>query len=310
MHCVQAYELVQGPLVRWTEVRDRTLPPPPTAVLLHGILGSRKNWGNWLIVVLLVSVSFAKRLAQAFPTWQFLLCDLRCHGDSTLLQKAGPHGVASAASDVLQLMGQLRITPRVLIGHSFGGKGLGVRSFVEGQLRARLEEHLQPAARLPELQDMQLPLAMLTKAIAQSPQYLTRATPPSPGALAAYADFDAGMVTSLAALVRHQGFPQSPAAFHQATLPLSHSGPGLRPLVRSCRAAYLGSWAQTAASVAQRFLVHGRRALEQAVVEVETGVLPFQASLRSAHQELLAAHPDLEGQAVSFAHLAHTADLR
>eukprot|EP00850_Spirogloea_muscicola_P024652 SM001226S25890 [mRNA] locus=s1226:20:2070:- [translate_table: standard] len=78
-----AYELVQGPLVRWTEVRDRTLPPPPTA---------------------------------------FLLCDLRCHGDSTLLQKAGPHDVASAASDVLQLMGQLRITPRVLIGHSFGGK--------------------------------------------------------------------------------------------------------------------------------------------------------------------------------------------
>jgi pimeloyl-ACP methyl ester carboxylesterase len=30
--------------------------------------------------------------------------------------------VASAARDVLQLMGQLKLTPRVLIGHSFGGK--------------------------------------------------------------------------------------------------------------------------------------------------------------------------------------------
>lgn len=25
---------------------DKSLPEPPTAVLLHGILGSRKNWGN------------------------------------------------------------------------------------------------------------------------------------------------------------------------------------------------------------------------------------------------------------------------
>lgn len=25
---------------------EGSLPEPPTAVLLHGILGSRKNWGN------------------------------------------------------------------------------------------------------------------------------------------------------------------------------------------------------------------------------------------------------------------------
>eukprot|EP00897_Mesotaenium_endlicherianum_P004059 jgi/Mesen1/3681/ME000202S02768 len=106
-----AYELVQGALVRWSEARDRSLPAPPTAVLLHGILGGGRNWG-----------SFAKRLAQEFPTWQFLMVDLRCHGDSAALRKRGPHTVASAARDVLQLVGQLRITPRVLIGHSFGGK--------------------------------------------------------------------------------------------------------------------------------------------------------------------------------------------
>ncbi|XP_059063348.1 uncharacterized protein LOC131072196 isoform X3 [Cryptomeria japonica] len=97
--------------VRWSMV-DRSVPEPPTAVLLHGILGGRKNWG-----------SFARRLAREFPTWQFLLVDLRCHGDSASIPKPAPHTVASAAQDVLQLVGQLRLTPRVLVGHSFGGKG-------------------------------------------------------------------------------------------------------------------------------------------------------------------------------------------
>lgn len=108
---ILAYELVQGALVRWSEVMDRSIREPPTAVLLHGILGSRRNWST-----------FAKRLAQEFPSWQFLLVDLRCHGDSASIQKRGPHTVASAAQDVLRLVGQLKLTPRVLIGHSFGGK--------------------------------------------------------------------------------------------------------------------------------------------------------------------------------------------
>ena len=40
--CLQAYELVQGPLVRWSE-QQAGQRPPPTAVMVHGILGSRKN---------------------------------------------------------------------------------------------------------------------------------------------------------------------------------------------------------------------------------------------------------------------------
>ncbi|KAK9054272.1 hypothetical protein SSX86_025350 [Deinandra increscens subsp. villosa] len=97
--------------VRWSYIADKSVPCPPTAVLLHGILGSRKNWGT-----------FARRLAKEFPNWQFLLVDLRCHGDSASIKKTGPHTVSSAAFDVLQLLGHLKVTPRVIIGHSFGGK--------------------------------------------------------------------------------------------------------------------------------------------------------------------------------------------
>ncbi|KAK4758462.1 hypothetical protein SAY87_019763 [Trapa incisa] len=108
---VLAYELVQGSLVRWSSTMDKSAPETPTAVLLHGILGCRKNWG-----------SFARRLAKEFPAWQFLLVDLRCHGDSASMKKQGPHTVSSTALDVLKLVAQLRLTPRVLVGHSFGGK--------------------------------------------------------------------------------------------------------------------------------------------------------------------------------------------
>ncbi|KAG7552595.1 Alpha/Beta hydrolase fold [Arabidopsis thaliana x Arabidopsis arenosa] len=108
---ILAYDLVQGALVKWRWKDDKSVPDTPTAVLLHGILGSGKNWGT-----------FARRLAHEFPTWQFLLVDLRCHGDSASLKKRGPHSVATTASDVLKLVGQLRLTPRVLVGHSFGGK--------------------------------------------------------------------------------------------------------------------------------------------------------------------------------------------
>jgi len=90
--------------------------PPPTAVLVHGIMGSRRNL-----------LSFAKLLARRLPAWQFLLVDLRCHGASAAGagQSAAappPHTTASAAADVLRLLRELRLFPNVLIGHSFGGK--------------------------------------------------------------------------------------------------------------------------------------------------------------------------------------------
>ena len=85
----------------------------PTAVLVHGILGSRRNLRE-----------YAKLLAQKLPAWQFLLVDLRCHGNSakTAPSPPGTNGVGSAARDILELLGTLRLFPHTLIGHSFGGK--------------------------------------------------------------------------------------------------------------------------------------------------------------------------------------------
>ena len=68
--------------------------------------------------------SFARRIVEGFPSWQVVLVDLRCHGESSPLSRAlhGPHGVDTAASDVLRLLSGLKLFPEVLIGHSFGGK--------------------------------------------------------------------------------------------------------------------------------------------------------------------------------------------
>lgn len=109
-----AYEIVRGALVRYSSPESRDARPPPTAVLVHGIMGSKRNM-----------VSFAKRLVEGFPTWQVVLVDLRCHGDSAGIAPQltnQDHGVDTAAGDVLRLLQNLKMFPEILIGHSFGGK--------------------------------------------------------------------------------------------------------------------------------------------------------------------------------------------
>lgn len=95
-------------------------------------------------------MSFAKRLVQDFPSWQVLLVDLRCHGESAVSGAApsgGPHGVESAAADVLKLVGRLKLFPEVLIGHSFGGKV--VMSMVDqfGRIGRTLPKPVQVTSR-------------------------------------------------------------------------------------------------------------------------------------------------------------------
>lgn len=97
--------------------------PRACAYLLHGILGSRRNW-----------LSFARRIVAAFPAWRLVLVDLRNHGESHLHgipgDLPGPHTLDACARDLLALDAHLGPTasaalgtgPRAVIGHSFGGK--------------------------------------------------------------------------------------------------------------------------------------------------------------------------------------------
>ena len=72
--CMQAYELLQGPLVRWSKPGADV--SPPTAVLVHGILGSRRNMQSFARMLLEVRVSNAR--AQAFYQAQgWRQCGLR-----------------------------------------------------------------------------------------------------------------------------------------------------------------------------------------------------------------------------------------
>ncbi|PSC74655.1 abhydrolase domain-containing [Micractinium conductrix] len=104
------YEIVRGALVRYSSAGGR---PPPTAVLVHGILGKRQNM-----------LSFARRLVEGFPHWQVVVADLRCHGDSAAVSNnlRGTHSLESAAADLIRLLSALKLFPEMLIGHSFGGK--------------------------------------------------------------------------------------------------------------------------------------------------------------------------------------------
>lgn len=76
-----------------------------TAVIVHGILGSKSNWR-----------SFAHKLHEAAPGWRIVTVDVRNHGESH--GALAPHTIASCADDVLATVPSFDL----VIGHSFGGK--------------------------------------------------------------------------------------------------------------------------------------------------------------------------------------------
>jgi pimeloyl-ACP methyl ester carboxylesterase len=80
-----------------------------TAVIVHGIMGSHRNW-----------VGFGRLLAKQNPTWAFLLIDIRGHGDSHPAHP--PNTIEACARDLDQLIRAQHCPPAVAIGHSFGGK--------------------------------------------------------------------------------------------------------------------------------------------------------------------------------------------
>ncbi len=83
--------------------------PTRTAFVLHGILGSGRNWRT-----------IARRIVRAWPEWRLVLVDLRNHGDSE--GAPPPHTVRACADDLARLAAHLGGPPELIMGHSFGGK--------------------------------------------------------------------------------------------------------------------------------------------------------------------------------------------
>ncbi|CAN4109491.1 unnamed protein product [Withania somnifera] len=88
-----------------------------TAFLLHGLLGSGRNWRSF-------SRSLASSLSADGVNWRMVLVDLRNHGKSSEIEGfVPPHDMENAAKDIANLVNsQGWDWPDVVIGHSMGGK--------------------------------------------------------------------------------------------------------------------------------------------------------------------------------------------
>jgi esterase len=89
------------------EVVDGGADPSCWVAVLHGILGSGRNWA-----------SVARRLVRARPELGAVLVDLRQHGASQGFDP--PHTLDRTAGDLAMLERADEI--RAVVGHSFGGK--------------------------------------------------------------------------------------------------------------------------------------------------------------------------------------------
>jgi esterase len=76
----------------------------PEVVILHGLLGSSRNWQRVM-----------RELSSEF---RVMVPDLRNHGDSP----HGPHSIASMRDDILELIQKNCDEPPHLIGHSMGAQ--------------------------------------------------------------------------------------------------------------------------------------------------------------------------------------------
>ncbi|CAH8268392.1 unnamed protein product [Arabidopsis lyrata] len=89
-----------------------------TALILHGLLGSGRNWRSF-------SRSLASSLSVSSAShWKMILVDLRNHGRSAEVEGLNPpHDLVNSAKDLADLVKASGWKwPDVVIGHSLGGK--------------------------------------------------------------------------------------------------------------------------------------------------------------------------------------------
>lgn len=94
-------------------------PHRSTAFILHGLLGSARNWRSFGR-----SLSSILSSSSSASDWKIVAVDLRNHGNSAEINGiTPPHDMVNAAKDVATLV-QFKgwDWPDVVIGHSMGGK--------------------------------------------------------------------------------------------------------------------------------------------------------------------------------------------
>ena len=153
-----------------------------TVWILHGILGSGRNWR-----------AFARRLIERCPTWRVALVDLRHHGDSH--DQHGPDTNTGCAQDLVEL-GVAIGAPRVVIGHSFGGKvTLGYAALRPAGLAAVWVLDAIPVALGADALDDEV-LGVLAQAAAMTPPFRSHEEVHQAFRVAGFSELLAGWMTT------------------------------------------------------------------------------------------------------------------
>ncbi|XP_042440182.1 protein ABHD11-like isoform X1 [Zingiber officinale] len=101
------------------EIKTSEKPYDSTAFVLHGLLGSGRNWRSF-------SRDLAAQLQKSSPSrvWRMVLVDIRNHGRSAGLKELDlPHNMFNGAKDMANLVKfHGWAWPDVVLGHSMGGK--------------------------------------------------------------------------------------------------------------------------------------------------------------------------------------------
>ena len=113
------------------ELAFQAIDEGPPLIILHGLLGSKRNWAG-----------IAKTLSAHYHVY---CLDLRNHGESPW---ADGMDYATMATDVHEFIKRHALTAATVIGHSMGGKTAMALSLLHGEaLNALVVVDIAPVAR-------------------------------------------------------------------------------------------------------------------------------------------------------------------